>query len=202
MAYPAKLSRAAVVEATRALVERDGRAALGVRAVADALGVRPASLYRHVGNLAGLEGLLAEAAAAAMAGALDEALAAVAAGGDDGAADGAAALRATADAYVRFAAERPALYALLTTPAAPGQPGAERKALWTRLLAVVGALTGDADDTDAAVAVWAFLHGYAALGAAGLYGVSGPRGGLARGVRALARGLARGLAPGDTAPGD
>jgi hypothetical protein len=50
---------------------------------------------------------------------------------------------------VRFAAERPALYALLTTPAAPGQPGAERKALWNRLLAVVGALTGDVDDTDA-----------------------------------------------------
>jgi hypothetical protein len=99
---------------------------------------------------------------------------------------------------VRFAAERPALYALLTTPAAPGQPGAERKALWNRLLAVVGALTGDVDDTDAAVAAWAFLHGYAALGAAGLYGASGPRGGLARGVAALARGLARD--PGRVAP--
>jgi AcrR family transcriptional regulator len=185
MAYPAKLSRAAVVEAARVLVERDGRAALGVRAVADALGVRPASLYKHVGDLAGLEGLLAEAAASAMADALDDALAAVPPG-----ADGAAAMRATADAYVGFAAERPALYALLTTPAAPDQPGAERKALWNRLLAVVGALTGDSDDTDAAVAVWAFLHGYAALGAAGLYGTSGPRGGFARGIRALARGLA------------
>jgi AcrR family transcriptional regulator len=191
VAYPAKLSRAAVVEAARTLVERDGRSALGVRAVADALGVRPASLYKHVGDLAGLEGLLAEAAAAAMAGAIDDALAAVPAEADGAAADGVAALRATADAYVRFAADRPALYALLTTPAAPGQPAAERKALWNRLLAVVGALTGDVDDTGAAVATWAFLHGYAALGAAGLYGASGPRGGLARGVDALARGLAR-----------
>ena len=72
----------------------------------------------------------------------------------------------------------------------PGQPSAERKALWNRLLAVVGALTGEPDDTDAAVAVWAFLHGYAALGASGLYGASGPCGGLTRGIHALARGLA------------
>lgn len=194
MPYPAKLSRAAVVDAALALLDAHGRAALGMRAVADALGVRPASLYKHVGDLAGLEALLAEAAAAELATALDAALARLAP-----AADGAALLDAVAEAYVRFARGRPARYALLSaTPAPAGSadparptvaPNVERKALWNRLLAVVGALTGDADDTGAAVAVWAFLHGFVTLEQAGLYGASGPKGGLARGVDALARGL-------------
>jgi len=189
VAYPAKLSRARVVAAALALVERAGREALGMRAVADALGVRPASLYKHVGDLAGLEALLGEAAASACAAALDAALGAVPAA-DRG--EPAAALRAAAEAYVGFARERSALYALLLVPDPPGGPATpERKALWTRLLAVVGALTGDPDDTDGAVAAWAFLHGFVALERAGLYGASGPRGGLARGVDALARGLRR-----------
>ncbi len=190
--YPSKLSRQAVVDAALALVEREGAAALGMRAVADALGVRPASLYKHVGDLAGLEALLAESAAAALSAHLDAALARA-----EPPADATTALRRTADAYVRFARERPALYAYLTAgaasagaaPAAPPVPAAERKALWNRLLAVVGALTGDPDDTPGAVAAWAFLHGFVALEQAGAYGASGPRGGLARGVDALARGL-------------
>lgn len=202
MPYPAKLSRTAVVAAALALLDARGRDALGMRAVGDVLGVRPASLYKHVGDLAGLETLLAEAAAAALADALDAALAELAPPRvrprSAGRADPAAALRAVATAYVGFAREHPARYALLTTvvpatvvPGGPatGHSGDERKALWIRLLAVVGALTGDADDTGAAVAVWAFLHGFVALEQAGLYGASGPRGGLARGVDALARGL-------------
>jgi AcrR family transcriptional regulator len=184
MPYPAKLSRAAVVDGARALVDAHGRAALGMRAVADALGVRPGSLYKHVGDLAGLEALLAESAAAELAHAMDAARRA--AGADD---DPAAAFRTAAATYVRYAREHPARYALLTIAAAPDQPGAERKALWNRLLAAVGALTGDPDDTPAAVAAWAFLHGFVALEAAGLYGASGPRGGLERGIEALARGL-------------
>ncbi|GJG86806.1 TetR family transcriptional regulator [Gemmatimonadetes bacterium T265] len=186
MVYPAKLSRGAVVDAALALVEREGRPALGMRAVAGALGVRPASLYKHVGDLAGLEALVAECAAAGLAAEIDAALARVPA---ERSGDPAAALRATADVYVRFARGRPALYALLADAAVQARPGEERKALWNRLLAVVGALTGDADDTGGAVAVWAFLHGFVALGAAGLYGASGPRDGFARGVAALAAGL-------------
>lgn len=183
MAYPSKISRETVVEAALALLRRDGRAALGMRAVADALGVRPASLYKHVGDLAGLHALLAEAAARAMARELD--------GAADGARDPAAALHAVAAAYVAFARREPHLYALLAEPGVPAAPGSERKALWNGLLRVVGALTGDPDDTAAAVAVWAFLHGFAALEHAGMYGASGPRGGFARGLDALARGLAR-----------
>ena len=183
MPYPSKISRDSVVGAALVLLRRDGRAALGMRAVADALGVRPASLYKHVGDLAGLRALLAEAAALAMARELDAANAAT-----SDAADG---LRAVAAAYVAFAREDPHLYALLAEAGVPAEPGAERKALWNRLLRVVGALTRDPDDTAAAVALWAFLHGFVALEQAGMYGASGPRDGLARGLDALARGLTR-----------
>ena len=189
MAYPSKLSRDAVVDAALALVEREGRPALGMRAVAGVLGVRPASLYKHVGDLAGLEALVAECAATALAAEIDAALARVASVPAGKGGDPAVGLRATADAYVRFAHGRPALYGLLADATVQARPGEARKALWNRLLAVVGALTGDADDTGGAVAVWAFLHGFVALGAAGLYGASGPHDGFARGVAALAAGL-------------
>jgi hypothetical protein len=100
---------------------------------------------------------------------------------------------AMARAYVDFAAKSPGLYAAITTDTSKStwtaQPGAARKALWNYLLRIVGGLTGNPDDTDAAVATWSFLHGYAALGAAGLFGASGPKGGFARGVGALRTGL-------------
>lgn len=186
MVYPAKLSRDAVVAAALDLVESQGRAALGMRTVAAALGVRPASLYKHVGDLAGLEALLAEAAAAALSREID-----AAAAGDEAGDDGAdAAFRRMAAVYARFARERPALYSFLVGEGVPAEPSDERRALWNRLLAAVAPLTGDVDDTGAAVAAWAFLHGFAALERAGMFGASGPRGGLARGVDALARGLA------------
>ncbi len=183
MSYPSKISRESVVRAALGLLRREGRSALGMRRVADALGVRPASLYKHVGDLAGLHALLAEAAALAMARELDAAYVATPAP--------AAGLRAVAAAYVEFARQHPHLYALLAESGVPAEPGAERKALWNLLLRVVGALTGDPDDTAAAVAVWAFLHGFVALEQAGMYGASGPRDGLARGLDALAHGLMR-----------
>jgi AcrR family transcriptional regulator len=192
MPYPAKLSRPAVINAALALVDAGGGGALGMRALAEALDVRPASLYKHVGDLATLEAHLAETAAAELAARIDAVRERL---GPD--ADPAAGLRAAADAYVGFARERPARYALLGSPppaedAAGGGLNTERKSLWNRLLAVVGALTGDPDDTAAAVVAWSYLHGFVTLEAAGLFGASGPRGALARGIDALARGLGGG----------
>ena len=46
MVYPSKLSRESVVGAARALIGEQGVPALGMRAVAARLGVRPASLYK------------------------------------------------------------------------------------------------------------------------------------------------------------
>jgi hypothetical protein len=50
---------------------------------------------------------------------------------------------------------------------------------------VVGGLTGDPDDTAAAVAFWAFLYGYVESERSGLFGASGPKGGFEVGLEAL-----------------
>jgi hypothetical protein len=124
---------------------------------------------------------LATQAKAAVAIAEDRAL------GPDG------AFRALASAYADFAAAEPGLYAALTTDTSgstwAAQPGVERKALWNLVLKVVGRLTNDSDDTGAAVAAWSFLHGFASLRAAGMFGSSGPRDGFERGLAALIAGL-------------
>jgi AcrR family transcriptional regulator len=189
MPYPAKLARPLIVEVALTLLDAGGRAALGMRPVAEALGVRPASLYKHVGDVAGLETLLAEEIAAGLRESLERALDAPPSPGSS-----ADVLRRLGEAYARFAREHPARYALLVAVPAPADAAApenaERKALWNRLLDVVAPLTDDGDDTGAAVVVWAFLHGYAALDRSGLFGASGPQGALHRGLAALAAGLA------------
>lgn len=205
MVYPSKLSRESVVGAALSLIREQGAEALGMRAVALRLSVRPASLYKHVIDLAGLQALLAEHAAAELLAAIDVALAR---------APRSAAVESQkmpmlfmANEYLRFAREQPALYAMLTTQggllssvpseAEPGAavaqaiPHTARAALSKRLMQVVGELTGSPDDAEAAVALWAFLHGFVSLERAGMFGASSPKGGFTRGVRAMAAGLRR-----------
>ncbi|WP_310570641.1 WHG domain-containing protein [Gemmatimonas sp.] len=209
MVYPSKLSRESVVGAALSLIREQGADALGMRAVALRLTVRPASLYKHVIDLAGLQALLAEHAAAELLAAIDGAIAR---------APRSAAVESQkmpmlfmANEYLRFAREQPALYAMLTTPgglltsATPTSvttaaianaiahtiPQTARAALSKRLMQVVGELTGATDDAEAAVALWAFLHGFITLERAGMFGASSPKGGFARGVRAMAAGLRR-----------
>lgn len=214
MVYPSKLSRASVVGAALALIREQGVSALGMRAVAARLNVRPASLYKHVVDLAGLQALLAEHAATELLQAVDAAIAR---------APRSASVESPkmpmlfmANEYLRFAREQPALYAMLTRQAGPPTPGENtstlavsaaaaatadavrpaipriaRAALWKRLLQVVGDLTGSANDVDAGLALWAFLHGFITLEGAGMFGTDGPRGGFARGIKAMAAGLRR-----------
>ncbi|WP_411279161.1 TetR/AcrR family transcriptional regulator [Gemmatimonas sp.] len=204
MVYPSKLSREIVVGSALSLIRQQGVDALGMRAVAARLAVRPASLYKHVVDLAGLQSLLAEHAALDLLTAIDAAIARAprSANGESPKMP----MLFMANEYLRFAREQPALYAMLTSdttrlpitassslaaPAASSIPQASRAALWKRLLQVVGDLTGSADDADAAVALWAFLHGFIALERGGMFGASGSKGGFARGVKAMAAGLRR-----------
>ena len=208
MVYPSKLSRGSIVGAALSLIREQGVDALGMRAVATRLSVRPASLYKHVVDLAGLQSLLAEHAAGDLLAAMDAAIAR---------APRSASVETPkmpmlfmANEYLRFAREQPALYAMLTSAtvrlpvtepslpaietsstAASSIPHVARTAVWKRLLQVVGDLTGSADDADAAVALWAFLHGFIALERSGMFGATGPKGGFARGVKAMAAGLRR-----------
>jgi AcrR family transcriptional regulator len=117
-----------------------------MRRVAERLGIRAPSIYKHLSDKQALENALIsdgfEELAAAFEGALD--------GGDP--------LGALATAYRRFAKEHPHLYRLMTQRPLQRDrltPGAEERAA----LPVLGA-TGD---QDAARAVWAFAHGMTIL---------------------------------------
>lgn len=181
MPYPAKLSPDTILRTALELLERDGLAAFSMRMLAERLSVRVSSLYRHYPDRVALEAALADEAARALHTVMQHA----SAGQQDG-----AALTAASQAYLAFARERAELYGLLHVPRppVPAQPGAG-KDLWNFLLQLVGGVTGRDDDTSGAVAVWAYLHGFASLERSGLFGLSGPRGGFERGLDALTRGL-------------
>lgn len=181
MPYPAKLSPEAILDAALQLLESGDPEALSMRSLAGKLGVRPSSLYGHYADRDALESAMAEAGARRLGEAITQASAGRAP---------AAALRATAYAYLGFARNHPALYGLLLAPQAtePARPGAG-KDLWNLVLGLVGTVTGIEDDTAGAVAFWAYLHGYVALERSGLFGLSGPRGGFERGLEALTEGL-------------
>ena len=181
MVYPSKLSSDAILREAERLLRAGGQDALSMRALAEALGVRASSLYRHFPDRAALIAALEDRAAAALHGALR------AASEEQPPAE---ALERAGHAYLAYAREQPHFYGLLLAPRPPALagPGAG-KDLWNLVLALVGAVTGHADDTAAAVAFWAYLHGFAGLEASGGFGLSGPRGGFERGLEALTRGL-------------
>ena len=176
MPYPAKISTAEVRETALRLLEAQGIEAVSMRSLAEVLGVRASSLYRHIAHRKALLALLSEDAASQ----LREALVAAASRQA-----GRPALEAVALAFVTFARTRPHLYALLHTPRPPevGAGGGQR--LWQFILAQVSLASGQPDDTAGTVALWAFLHGFAELERSGLYGLSGPGAGFERGLAAL-----------------
>jgi AcrR family transcriptional regulator len=177
--YPAKLTPDTILREAQTLLDHGGSDALAMRPLADALGVRPGSLYRHFDSRAALLNQLAEHAADDLRRDIE---------GVARPLEPRPALAAVAQAYLHFAETRPHTYDLLMTPRSDQPPGIKTPAgkhLWNALLAHVGALTGNPDDTGHAVAYWTFLHGAASLQRSGLYGASGPQGGLEIGLSAI-----------------
>lgn len=183
MPQPAKTSPAEILDAALRLLEDEGLSALSMRTLADRVGVRASSLYRHYASREVLEQAMADQGYRLLIADLERAVRGRGPG---------AAMREAARAYMAFARDRPGLYDLMLAPRIPDTagPGPE-KDLWNLALQVVGEVMGREDDTAAAVAFWSFLHGYAGLERAGRFGLSGPRGALERGVEALIAGLPR-----------
>jgi AcrR family transcriptional regulator len=158
----AGLSPDRVVEEAAALAAEVGMEALTLAAVANRVGVRAPSLYKHVeGGLPELRRLLGIRAKRRLAAVLAEA----AVGRSRG-----EALHALADAYRGWASAHPADYAAAQrAPVAGDSEDQEASAEVTQV--VFGALAGyDAgEDTlvDAVRTLRAGLHGFAALDAAG-----------------------------------
>jgi AcrR family transcriptional regulator len=145
-----------IVACARALLESEGAGALSMRRIAEGLGIRAPSLYKHVPDKAALEAALISDGFAEMA----DVFGAVAAGAPPG--DG---LPALGRAYRAFARDHTHLYRLMTSGALDRHrlaPGVEERA-GAPLVAAVGG------DVDRARAAWAFAHGMAILEADGRF---------------------------------
>jgi AcrR family transcriptional regulator len=132
-----------IVAAARELLEREGPAGLSMRRVAERLGIRAPSLYKHVRDKGELEAALISEGFEEVAERLE-------------ATDSLAGLGA---AYRAFALAHPHLYRLMhdgPLPRARLEPGAEQRAA----APVIGAVDGDADR---ARALFAFAHGMVIL---------------------------------------
>ena len=187
MAYPKLLSSADILKVAVNLVERGNCDGLSLRAVASELGVKAPSLYRYFPHKEALEVAVAEEVLSAMQKELQTA---------SQSRDPNIRFRRTADAYLRFARERFALYSLIVQNRLPGTYGSKGgKAVWNLLLEAASGVSGQPDDTAAAVATWSFLHGFATLEHSGAFGASGPRGGLERGVEAFLENFRSSAAP-------
>ena len=136
-----------MVAAARRLLEEEGATTLTMRRLAERVGIRAPSLYKHFPDKAALE-------AAVIATGLEDA-AAVFEAAVDTTAD---PLPALAAAYRQFALDHPHLYRLMNSGPLPRQdlpPGLEDRAA-APLLRVAG-------DQARARAIWAFAHGMVML---------------------------------------
>jgi AcrR family transcriptional regulator len=137
-----------IVDAARELLEEEGPEALSMRRIADRLGIRAPSIYKHLPDKQALENALVSAGFEEQAKLFEAAVRR----SDD-------PVTAIARAYRRWARRHPHLYRLMTERPLDRDnlvPGAEDRA--GRV--VYEAFGGDADRARAA---WAFAHGMTIL---------------------------------------
>jgi AcrR family transcriptional regulator len=146
-----------VVVAARRLLEEEGAGALTMRRLAEQLGIKAPSLYKHLPDKAALEAAIIatglEEAAVRFEQAVDSAMT-----GGDAAGGGAAAISALAAAYREFALAHPHLYRLMHNGPLPRQhlpAGVDDRAA-APVMRVAGSRAR-------ARALWAFAHGMVML---------------------------------------
>ncbi len=154
--------RAALVQAGRTILERDGLNALTLRACAREAGVSHAAPQHHFANVAELQSEIAASGFEDFVAFLDKEA--------SGKLTARQRLIAMGKAYVRFSALHPALYRLMFGVETPqvqseGLHQAMSKA-WSQLHASVVEAAGEPDSAGKAVLVWSVVHGHAMLQAA------------------------------------
>jgi len=135
-----------IVEAARELLEEEGADGLSMRRLAERVGIRAPSIYKHLPDKQALENALISAAFEEQAAVFETALA------DDD------PIGAIAAAYRDFANRHPHLYRLMTERPLDRErlvPGAEERAARPVIEAF--------GDRDLARAAWAFAHGMTIL---------------------------------------
>ncbi|MEV6345601.1 WHG domain-containing protein [Actinoplanes sp. NPDC051851] len=159
----AGLDPAAVIAAGAALADEIGFANLSMGLLAERLGVRTPSLYKHVASLEALRRGIAVQAKRELGATLSRAAVGL---------SGPAAVRAFADAYRRWALDHPGRYAASIRAPEPGDEEDLRVSTDAlQILYDVLAGFGHSRSVDAARVVRSALHGFAALESAGGFGL-------------------------------
>jgi AcrR family transcriptional regulator len=157
----AGLTRESVVEAAAAMADEVGFGSLTLAALAERLGVKQPSLYKHIDSLAGLHRSVSILAKRE----LGEAISRAAVGRS-----GADAIFAMSNAYRNWAILHPGRYELSQTAAAPGDVEVETT-MMVAIQIIADVLTayqleGD-DSIDAIRAFRSILHGFVSLETSG-----------------------------------
>jgi len=152
---PRRLDEERVLAAAEGLVARQGWEALTMAALADELGVKPPSLYRHVDGLDGVRRALRRRGMAELGDVLRSAV--MGRAGDD-------ALRALATAYRSYAHAHPARYLAQTRMAADETVHEAGRRAGEAGHAVFRSYGLDEDELHVATAqLWALVHGFISL---------------------------------------
>jgi AcrR family transcriptional regulator len=186
MPAPTKTSREAIVAAAADILEVGGLEALTMAAVADAVGVRGPSLYKHVPGRTWLIRAVAERTALELRAALELAAAS--------ASDPRDQLRAIAAAHRTYVRSHPAGYGLLFAPLeADAAPDAELvAAVGAPLVAATAPLVGADRALEGARALAAWAHGFVSMELAGAFRLGGDVEAAFRfGLETLIEGLVR-----------
>lgn len=155
MAYPAKTDRTKILAAAMDMVEKEGVEKLSIRSLAASLGLAPNALYRYFTSLADLEAALGEEARYQVLLAMQQVV------GSKGPAE---AIQAISEAYLRFAQERPQVFALyLKTPEDHTVRTLQCERNTAFFLEHVTRVYGAERAWDASHALWALLQGMAVL---------------------------------------
>ena len=166
MPFPSKTDRPTIPATAMDQVSKDGINQLAIRSVAAALGLAPNALYRYFSNLAALKAALAEESRRRLLEVLRKVVGKKAPEG---------AMRGIAKAYAQFAREQPEVFALTLLPSTTEMQGdAAHVQSWRFALGHVARLYGEEKAPEAAVALWAFLHGMTVLEAARVFGERKP----------------------------
>jgi AcrR family transcriptional regulator len=185
----ARTSLPDIVAAGRALLEAGGLDAVTMQAVAERVGVRAPSLYKHVRDRAALIAAIADTA-------LDELAGIMAPLAVDP--DPAAGMRSAATAFRAFAHEHPRTYEILFAnlpDSARGSP--ERNAAAAApVLSLAARMVGPERALEAARLVTAFAHGFISMELAGAFRLGGDVDAAYRyGVDVLVESMARRRTP-------
>jgi AcrR family transcriptional regulator len=184
---PARTSRDAIVAAARSLLEEEGLDAVTMANVADRVGVRPPSLYKHVRDRGALIAAVADDAARELGLVMNEAVESVPGEGAS------ARLLRAALAFRALAGRSPRSVSLVFAGLGGSlQPSVEAAAIAARpLLEVSAELAGQNRALIAARALTAFAYGFCAMEHAGAFRFGGDiDAAFHGGIEALIGGLA------------